>query len=84
MIVAKPNFQAPQFQGTRQDDALSSVNRSIQATNMNLVENSGNNQLQTVVINNSDFVKVTSKIESTKNENKYIGRSKTTAEYKNG
>jgi len=59
------------------------IANSVQALSTNLVSSDGGiGQRETFVINNSDFVKVTRKIEQTKSENKNIATNKTTRSYR--
>lgn len=72
--VGKPDT----FTGSVNTDYIAS---SVQALSMNLVNSNGGSSKETVVINNSDFVEITRKIEQTKNRYKSISNNKSMEDF---
>jgi hypothetical protein len=80
IIVPVSSYESPEYIGNSSSFALGEMNNSIGALSSNLSSGS-QSQREVIVINNSDLVKITKRIEQTKSENSYISTNKSTRSY---
>lgn len=80
VIVPVANYESPEYVGNTTSNAIDSMNGTVGALSANL---SNNSQRDVLVINNSDFVKVTRKVEDTKVYNRSIEKNKSIRSYAN-